>query len=173
MDLITSNEVSDLEFTLISLYPGLMRWFEMCMTAANVRGLKSLDILVLHATQKRARGFSVNEIATSLNIDDTHLVSYAIKKLLAADLIEQVRQGRHQGYIPTEQGEAACGAYHEVRQKYLLSSIQLIRDERKEIQRTVRILRLLAGLYDQSGRFALADAALRQEIPARAVRTKK
>lgn len=172
-DNISSAELSEFEFTMITFFYGFSRWVEMCMNSADVRGLKALDILVLHATQTRAHGFSPNEIAATLNIDDMHLVAYSIKKLLAAELVKPVRDGRHQGYVPTPAGEAACRGYLKIREDYLLASLRHLRQDRAEIRHAGRILRLLTGLYDQAGRFAVGDAASRRQIPRPPVRTKR
>ncbi len=172
-DNISSTELSEFEFTMITFFYGFSRWVEMCMNSADVRGLKALDILVLHATHSRARGFSPNEIAATLNIDDMHLVAYSVKKLLAAELVMPVRDGRHQGYVPTQAGEAACQGYLKIREDYLLASLRHLREDRAEIRNAGRILRLLTGLYDQAGRFAVGDAASRRQIPPPPVRTKR
>src|SRR5947209_17817731 len=72
-----SHDLSEFEFSLIIVAFGFMRWVEHCMEAATFRGLNSLDVLVLHAVNHRARGRRLAEVCMVLNISDTHLVSYS------------------------------------------------------------------------------------------------
>lgn len=170
---VSTEELSDFEFTLITFFYGFMRWVEKCMEASDTRGLKALDILVLHAIHQRTRGYSPNQIATTLNIDDVHLVSYSIKKLAAAGLILSTREGRHQGYETTQEGADACGAYMKIRESYLLSSLWLLRENERDINHATKSLRVLTGMYDQAGRFAIADAVKTGRPQSPPVRTKR
>lgn len=166
-----SHEMSSFEFTLITLFYGFSRWVEKCMEAGGPRGLGALDILVLHAANHRARGRSLNEIAMALNIDDTHLVGYSLKKLIAAGLVTAGREGRHRGYEATPAGDAACAAYKDVRERYLIASLRHLRDDTASVASAGELLRILTGMYDQAGRFATADAAGRPAVTP--VRTKR
>ena len=94
----SSQDLSEFEYGLIILMYGFQRWVQNCMDAANVNGLNALDILVLHAVNHRARGKRMAEICMVLNIDDTHLVTYALKKLAAAGLVLVTPQGRERHY---------------------------------------------------------------------------
>ena len=163
--------LSDLEFALINLSYGFHRWVENCMAASGIRGLSATDILVLHAVNHRARGRRLAEICMVLNIDDTHLVSYSLKKLVAAGFACVKRQGRESLYESTPTGDAACIGYRKVREEFLVTNVQWFSHGRPstEISDMTLFLRTLTAMYDQSGRSATAAAA----PPSPPVRTKR
>src|SRR4051812_8868050 len=127
--------LSDFEFALVILVFGFSRWVENCMDAAGLRGLSALDILVLHAVNHRARGCRLSEICTVLNIDDAHLVSYALKKLVAAGLVAIGRQGRERHFETSAHGDEACAAYRTVRERNLVQSVAQIAGDQGEVAR--------------------------------------
>lgn len=154
-----SRQLSDLEFTLIILSHGFSRWVAKCMEAAGIRGLSALDILVLHAVNHRARDRRVSDICMVLNIDDPHLVTYALKKLQAAGLVATTTLGRERHYSATGAGDDACLAYRRVREDFLVPSLSWIAEGREVVPDVAAFLRTMTALYDQAGRFALAANA--------------
>ncbi len=156
-----SGILSEFEFTLIVVMFGFSRWVETCMAAANVRGLSALDTLVLHAVNHRARGRRLSEICTVLNIDESHLVAYALKKLVAAKLVTFRTRGREHHYSTTTAGDEACLAYRRVREEFLVKSLSWLGAGVADLARIETLLRAMSGLYDQAGRFATA-ASIRQ-----------
>ena len=166
-----SNSLSQVEFALVTLVFGFSRWVESCMDAAGYRGLSALDVLVLHAVNHRARGCRLSDICTVLNIDDTHLVSYALKKLVAADLVTVIREGRERHFETSARGDEACAAYREVRDRNLVPSVGQIAGDLDEMARVEKFLCTMTILYDQAGRFAIAESRS-NPLPPR-VRTKR
>ncbi|MBL8697062.1 MAG: winged helix DNA-binding protein [Alphaproteobacteria bacterium] len=162
-----SRQLSDFEFTLIILTFGFSRWVEKCMEAAGVRGLSAQDILVLHSVNHRARDRRVSDICMVLNIDDPHLVTYALKKLQAADLVETTAIGRERHYRTTAAGDAACLAYRHVREEFLVPSLSWIAEGRDVVPDVAAFLRTMTALYDQAGRFALAASPATPVPPLR------
>lgn len=141
-----------------SICEGFQRWVEHCMEAAKVRGLNSLDILVLHAVNHRARGRRLAEICMVLNIDDTHLVAYALKKLAAANLVRVEPKGRERHFRTTDTGESACIAHRVVRENFLVPSLSWS-GCRDTVRESAGFLRTMTALYEQAGRFATAESA--------------
>ena len=76
-----SAEMSEFEFGLIVAGNAFHRWVVHCMSAAGLRDLTPLDVLVLHHVTHRARDKRLADICFIMNIEDTHLVNYALKKL--------------------------------------------------------------------------------------------
>ena len=87
-------EVSEFEFGLILAGNAFNRWVVRAMSAAGYPDLSSLEVLVLHTVRHRARPKKLADICLVLNIEDTHTVNYAIKKLIKAGLVQDVRQGK-------------------------------------------------------------------------------
>jgi predicted MarR family transcription regulator len=153
-----SRELSEFEFSLIILMFGFMRWVGNCMEAAHFRGLNALDVLVLHTVNHRARGRRLAEVCMVLNIDDTHLVSYALKKLIAAGLVKVLPTGRERHFETTPLGDEACVDYRKVREKFLVPSLAWLSGERNMVRDAGAFLRTMTALYDQAGRFATAES---------------
>jgi len=160
-----SRDLSDFEFALFTLMFGFQTWTENCMDSANVRGLNSLDILVLHAANHRARGRRQTEICMVLNIDDTHLVAYALKKLMAAELVYAIADGRERHFETTAKGEYACLSYRRVREDYLVPNISWVAGSNSIIKEAAGFLRTMTAIYAQAGRFATASTAGKSKSP--------
>lgn len=148
-------ETSELEYGLFVATNAFNRWIVRCMTAAGTPDLGSLDVMVLHTVNHRDRSKKLADICFTLNIEDTHTVNYALKKLLKLGLIEGDRQGKERFYRTSEQGEAACRRYREVRDSCLIETLTALGTvDTKEIGDAGRVLRALSGLYDQAARAA-------------------
>jgi predicted MarR family transcription regulator len=160
-----SRTLSDFEFAMFTLMFGFQAWTETCMAAADIRGLNSMDILVLHAVNHRARARRQTEICMVLNIEDQHLVAYALKKLIAAELVVSVAEGRERFFETTLKGDQACIAYRRVREEFLVPNLSWIAGSENAINDTSGFLRTMTALYAQAGRFATAATAGRPRSP--------
>lgn len=149
-------EMSEFEFGLIVAAHAFQRWTERAMAAAGQPGLSSLDILVLHSVRHRDRPKRLADICLVLNIEDTHTVSYAIKKLSRAGLVRDGRQGKEKLVEATAEGIALCAAYREVREGLLLGAIKDLGIAPDQVSHVAAVLRLMSGQYDQAARAATA-----------------
>ena len=73
--------LSELEFGLILLGHAFGRWMVRCMAAAGVPDLLPLDVLVAHTVAHRDKPKRIADICLVLSIEETHLVTYSVKKL--------------------------------------------------------------------------------------------
>jgi len=165
-----SRELSEFEFSLIILMFGFQRWVVNCLEAAQFRGLGALDVLVLHAVNHRARGRRISEICMVLNVDDTHLVTYALKKLVAAELVQVSARGRERHYETTPMGDRACMEYRRVRETFLIPALSWLSGERNVVRDAGAFMRTMTAIYDQAGRFATAEST---EVPQAPLHTKR
>lgn len=149
-----SPELSEFEFGLNTAYNAYSRWVVRCMGASGVRDLTFLDVLVLHHVNHRARPKRLADICFVLNVEDTHLVTYALKKLQGLALVEGERIGKEATYITTPAGTQACARYREIREQCLTSNFSAGSAENVEIGELARLLRVLTGLYEQAARSA-------------------
>lgn len=148
-------ELSEFEFGLIIAGSAFSRWTVRCMAAAGLPELGPLDVLVLHSVNHRTRDKKLGDICFVLNVEDTHLVNYALKKLVKAGLVAVRRRGKEAGYRTTAQGIEACARYRAVREPCLVETLQgLGLYDEAELASTARLLRALSGLYDQAARAA-------------------
>ena len=151
---VRSPELSEFEFGLNTAYNAYSRWVVRCMGAAGVRDLTFLDVLVLHHVNHRGRAKRLADICFVLNVEDTHLVTYALKKLVGLGLVAGERVGKEATYATTQAGADACARYREIREQCLTSNFTEGSEENLEIGELARLLRVLTGLYEQAARSA-------------------
>jgi len=147
-----SVELSEFEFGLIVAWNAFSRWAVRCMAAAGCPDLTITDVLLLHHINHRARNKKLADICFVLNYEDTHVVAYSLKKLVAAGLARTERAGKEVFYSPTEQGEAFVRQYREVREECLVKSLDT--ELNAPIGELARLLRTMSGMYDQAARAA-------------------
>lgn len=147
-----SKETSEFEFGMIVAWNAFSRWAVRCMAAAGVPDLTITDVLILHHVNHRARNKKLADICFVLNYEDTHVVAYSLKKLVAADLVQAEKPAKEVLYTPTMKGDAVIAKYREVREECLIGSLDAeMNDDIGEVART---LRTMSGLYDQAARAA-------------------
>jgi predicted MarR family transcription regulator len=145
-------ELSEFEFGLIVAWNAFSRWAVRCMAAAGCPDLTITDVLLMHHVSHRARNKKLADICFVLNYEDTHVVAYSLKKLVAAGLAQAEKQGKEVFYSPTVQGEAFVRQYREVREECLVKSLDT--ELNADIGELARLLRTMSGMYDQAARAA-------------------
>lgn len=146
--------LSEFEFGLILAGHAFERWMVRCSTAAGIPNLSPLDILVLHNVNHRGKAKTLADIALVLNVEDTHLVNYAIKKLARLGLVAQGRAGKEKTAAITAKGEAACLKYREIREALLVRAVKGTSIDPDHLSDIAAMLRALSGHYDQAARAA-------------------
>jgi predicted MarR family transcription regulator len=149
-----SSELSEFEFGLIIAVNAFNRWAVRCISAAGMKDMTITDVLVLHHINHRAREKKLADIAFILNIEDTHIVNYSLKKLQTLGLVKTERRGKEVLYSTNEAGQEVCKRYFEIREQVLVSGLTGDGTESFELSELARFLRLLSGLYDQAARSA-------------------
>lgn len=149
-----SAEMSEFEFGLIVAGNAFHRWVVHCMSAAGLRDLTPLDVLVLHHVTHRARDKRLADICFIMNIEDTHLVNYALKKLQSIGVVESSKAGKDVTYASTVLGMQHVTRYREVREQCLIGALKADDALNKDIGELARLLRMLSGVYDQAARAA-------------------
>jgi predicted MarR family transcription regulator len=149
-----SPELSELEFGLIIASNAFGRWMTRCMGGAGVKDMTETEILVVHHVNHRGREKKLADICFVLNIEDTHVVSYALKKLANLGLVSGNRRGKEVFWSTTEAGRALCERYRQVREACLMPGFSGTAEENERIGDLARLLRTLSGRYDQGARAA-------------------
>ncbi|CAO3436799.1 winged helix DNA-binding protein [Azospirillum doebereinerae] len=148
-------ETAEFEYGLIVAGNAFHRWVVRCMTAAGLAELSSLEVLLLHSVNHRARDKSLSDIGFVLNIEDTHIVNYGLKKLLRLGLVERGKRGKEVTYRSSDAGQEAVRRYREIREDCLIRSLESLGTvNHKQIGDAANLLRALSGLYDQAARAA-------------------
>ena len=149
-----SAEMSEFEFGLIVSSNSFQRWMVHCMSAAGLGELTPLDVLVLHHVTHRARDKRLSDICFIMNVEDTHLVNYALKKLQGLGVVQSTRSGKEVTYAATDQGRAHVQRYREIRERCLIDTLNADQGLNRDIGELARLLRVLSGVYDQAARAA-------------------
>lgn len=149
-----SPALSEFEFGLILVGHAFDRWMVRCMAAAGVKDLSPLDVLVLHTVNHRGRAKKLADICLVLNVEDTHTVSYALKKLERLKLVKAGKAGKEKTVTITEAGEKACLAYREIREALLVKAVRSLGLDEALLHDVAQRMRALSGHYDQAARAA-------------------
>ncbi len=147
-------ETSEFEYGMIIAYNAFTRWMQRCMAAAGQAELSPLEILVLHNTNSRDREKRLSDICFLLNVEDTHTVNYALRKLLKLGLLASDKRGKEVFYRTSDEGRALCETYRKIRQQCLLRALQSTAIEGQELRDVAAMLRAMSGQYDQASRAA-------------------
>ena len=147
-------ELSEIEFAMGIAMQAFQRWSVRGMTASGVADLSPLDVQVLHVVNHRARAKRLADICLMLNMEETHTVVYALKKLEKSGFIQSSRQGKEKYAKTTAEGEQACERYREIREQCLIESLETLNINGEDMSRLAGLLRALSGIYDQAARSA-------------------
>jgi predicted MarR family transcription regulator len=145
-------ELSEFEFGMIVCWNAFTRWLVRGTAATGVSDLTFLDVVVLHQLKHRAKNKKVADISFVLNLDDTHVVGYSLKKLMSAGLAVGEKVGKEVLYRTTPKGEEAIEKYREVREECLMSNVE--EGMNPQLAEFGRFLGRLGGLYERAARSA-------------------
>ena len=146
--------LSEVEFALTMANHAFQRWIVRCMAAAGGQAMSPLEVLIVHLVNHRERPKSLADICLVLNIEDTHLANYAIKKLVEHGLVAAGRTGKEKTIAITDKGAKLCGRYREVREALVVRAAQQLGHDPAEMSQLAAMLRALSGAYDQAARGA-------------------
>jgi predicted MarR family transcription regulator len=149
-----SSEMSEFEFGLIVAGNAFNRWIVHCMSATGLSDLTPLDVLVLHHVSHRARDKRLSDICFIMNIEDTHLINYSLKKLQGLGVVASRKNGKEVTYASTESGNQYVQRYRDIRESCLIDALKADDSLNRDIGELARLLRVLSGVYDQAARSA-------------------
>ena len=149
-----SPELSEFEFGMIIAWHAFARWMMRCMTAAGVKDMTPIDVLVLHHVAHRGIEKRLADICFVLNVEDAHVGSYSLRKLAGLGLVHSVKRGKEAFFSVTDTGREACMAYRDVRESCLMPGFTGSAEDNARIGELAQLLRTLSGRYDQAARAA-------------------
>lgn len=148
-------DLSEVEFGLMIASHAFDRWTVRCMAAAGLPDLTPTDVMVMHHVYHRQRAKKLADICFTLNVEDTHIVSYSLKKLERLGVVAGERSSKEVFYSVTKAGAVIIKRYGEIREQCLTSGMGLPNGGGLEFSRQLaHTLRALSGLYDQAARAA-------------------
>ncbi|KAF1024803.1 MAG: hypothetical protein GAK40_01491 [Burkholderia plantarii] len=150
----TSAELSELEYGLIMAGNAFNRWMVRCMAAAGAKDMTAVEVSLLHHVGHRERQKKLADICFVLNIEDTHVATYALKKLVARGYVVGEKSGKEVLFSVTPAGRALCEKYREVREHCLIETLKDSGMTNAQIGEAAQLLRHASGLYDTAARAA-------------------
>ena len=153
--LVTEESVSlsEFEYALTMVNNAFHRWMLSSSQACELDNMSPLDILVMHNIHHRNRAKRITDVAFTLNLDDTHNVSYSIRKLTKKGFLNHQRKGKDTYYSVTEEGKNFCVEYAKVREECLVKALEQMNIE-GSLGDMAKVMRTLSGFYDQASRAA-------------------
>lgn len=149
-----SPELSEMEYGMIVAWNAFSRWMVRCMTAAGVKDMAPVDVLVLHHINHRGTEKRVGDVGFVLNIEDAHIVAYSVKKLTSMGFLRSIKRGKEVFYSTNAAGKAMCERYRQVREACLMPGYSGSKEENATLGLAARVLRTASGRYDQAARAA-------------------
>jgi len=125
-----------------------------CMAAAGATSLSPIEILIIHSVRHRDRPKTLSDLCLVLDIDDTHIANYAVKKLEAAGLVTTGKLGKEKIIQTTEKGLQALKRYSEIRERLLVEATKVSGLSQDNLSDIASQLRALSGYYEQAARSA-------------------
>ncbi|WP_396996166.1 MULTISPECIES: winged helix DNA-binding protein [Ochrobactrum] len=150
-----SPGMSEVEYGLILASHAFSRWMVRCMAAAGMPGLSPIEVLILHSIRHRGREKKLADICLVLDIEDTHIATYAIRKLEKAGLLTTGKAAKEKTVKITEKGAEACERYREIRERLLIESTANARPSEETLSEVAALLRFMSGAFNQATRSAI------------------
>jgi len=149
-----SAELSELEYGLIMTSNAFNKWMSRCMAAAGVDDMTALEVSLLHHVNHRERKKKLADICFVLNIEDTHVASYSLKKLVSRGYVTTEKSGKEVLFSTTEAGRELCAKYRGIRETCLMSTLPESGLTNQQISEAAQLLRSVSGIYDTAARVA-------------------
>lgn len=149
-----SPGLSEVEYGLILASHAFSRWIVRCMAAAGLKGLSPMEVLILHSIYHRGSEKKLADICLALDIEDAHVVSYAVRKLEATGLLTTGRAGKEKIVKITRKGAEACDRYARIREHLLVDSTANARPPEATLSEVAAVLRFVSAAFNQAARAA-------------------
>lgn len=150
-----SPGMSEVEYGLILASHAFSRWMVRCMAAAGLPGLSPIEVLILHSIRHRDREKKLADICLVLDIEDTHIATYAIRKLENAGLLTTGKAAKEKTVKITAKGAEACARYAQIRERLLVDSTANARPSEETLSEVAALLRFMSGAFNQATRSAI------------------
>jgi predicted MarR family transcription regulator len=144
----------EVELGMVSAMHVYQRWIVCCMEVAGLKDLSVVDVLVLHHVNHPAHCRRLADICFVLNIEDTHVVAYSLRKLIALDVVACEKHGKDVTYLTTPSGQEYLTGYRAIRDQCLLDGLKVLCLNDAVLKELALFLRKMSGLYDQAARAA-------------------
>lgn len=146
--------ISETDLGLVNAMHAFQRWIVSALRDCGFRDLTVIDALVLDLLKQRGHDKRLADICFMLNIEDTHVVGYSLRKLIDRGVVATRKHGKEVTYAMTPAGEECLRHFQEIHQRHLLDTLEALQLNRDILSALARYLRKMSGLYDQAARAA-------------------
>lgn len=146
--------ITRFEQSLQVLKNSFEQWVRRCGARAGLAGFASIEIEVLHIIGRAKEARRIADICFVLNVEDTHIITYAVKKLIKAGFVQSNRSGKDAFFSITQTGGERVLAYAEIKRQLLLDASERFSEQEIELEALAEKMQLLASLYEQAARRA-------------------
>jgi predicted MarR family transcription regulator len=158
---VDPGALSEFELSLTILWNSVKRWMNQRSKESVLNGLSNLDVFLMHLLVYRDRQLRANDMAFALSIDDMHLVSYSLKKLVRMEAITSSKIGKEVFYQAADKAKAHYREFLEDRARYLEPAMDHLNYADYDLESLTPILRTLSGVYEQAARTAASARGLK------------
>lgn len=129
------------------------QWVKRCGGKSGLATFSSTEIAILHRIGRADTPKRIADLCFALKIEDTHIVTYAVKKLAKAGLVTSTKSGKDTYFQATATGAERIGAYAENKQINLGSALAMFSED-IDLTRLGEQLLVLSAVYEQAARHA-------------------
>ncbi|MEN3813495.1 winged helix DNA-binding protein [Chromobacterium piscinae] len=146
-------DLPNLESSLVIAFHAYSRWITRCMVAACGESMGAIDVLVLrYINSSPQHAKRLTDVCIALNIVDSYIVSYALKKMIGLNLVCAAKNGKENFYKITKQGARACEQYNTLYEACFIAKLNASSIPGMSVQTDSRIMQYLAVQYDMASR---------------------
>lgn len=146
--------IGEVDLGLVNAMHAFQRWIVSAMRDCGFRDLTVIDALVLDLLKQRGHDKRLADICFMLNIEDTHVIGYSLRKLINRGVVVTRKHGKEVTYAMTPAGEECLRHFQEIRQRHLLDTLEALQLNKDVLNALARHLRKMSGIYDQAARAA-------------------
>ncbi len=144
--------LAEFEFDLVTAIHALHRWLVRSTAATHLKDLSAVDALVVHQIAASGSEKSLSDLSFILNIEDTHVVAYSLRKLVSMGIVNTSKQGKEVMYSAVPLAHEYLDFYRRIREACLLHPVGTLQINPAALKELAQYLRQLSGLYDQAAR---------------------
>ena len=144
--------LTELEFSIFRISAAFERWQSDCLACCHGGAFSGTDTALLHVIRMHDRPKSISEMGRLLKRDDLSNLTYGVRKLLKAGLVEKsdaVGAKKDVTYQVTPLGAGITTDYAEFRRELLISMTESTLGN-VDFQSIATSLNLMAAMYDQA-----------------------
>lgn len=149
-------ELRKFELALLDASSNFNKWVVSCAQATGIStvALSANDVTTLRFLACSNRPKRASEISFALNIEDIHIVTYALKKLARGNYVDSTKTGKELYFTATKAGQEFLDEYDKIRLSLLLGAVKVVTDGKMDLADMAQYLRAMSGAYEQAARAA-------------------